>query len=275
MTSNLIANITNKHELPMHSQLSPTYQSTKVALASQIHAPTLSLLTWLPPKDVSNMHTKEYGLDLTSLNHPCRHPSNFSTITGIPQQIEHGKSLTSTYQHAPGLPEMNPQHHRIFKASLNGTREKMKEFRARQLKQKALYSEEVSPPDVLVVLPAIMDKRSSMALMKMSRINESNRIKNAIFKTALHRKHRILIIDNNLRYKCRCGSIIDQYGDHCLGCKVNHKAKASKGIRDEITKVFQRILHIVSMIESPTQVEREVHNVVPSLPSLKPFDLSI
>jgi hypothetical protein len=152
----------------------------------------------------------------------------------------------------------------------------MKEFSARQLKQKTLYSEEeVSPPDVLVVLPAIMDKRSSMALMKMSRINESNRIKNAIFKTALHRKHRILIIDNNLRYKCRCGSIIDQYGDHCLGCRVNHKAKASNGIRDEITKVFQCILPIVSMIESPTQVEHEVHNVVPSLPSLKPFDLSI
>jgi hypothetical protein len=37
----------------------------------------------------------------------------------------------------------------------------MKEFSARQLKQKTLYSEEeVSPPDVLVVLPAIMDKRS-------------------------------------------------------------------------------------------------------------------
>jgi hypothetical protein len=152
----------------------------------------------------------------------------------------------------------------------------MKEFSARQLKQKALYSEEVSPPDVLVVLPAIMDKRSSMAwLMTMSRINESNRIKNATFKTALQCKLRIPIIDNNLQCKCRCGSIIDQYGDHCIGCKVNHKAKASNGMRDEITKVFQRILPIVSMIESPTQVEREVHNVVLSLPSLKPFDLSI
>jgi hypothetical protein len=149
----------------------------------------------------------------------------------------------------------------------------MKEFSARQLKQKALYSEEVSPPDVLVVLPAIMDKRSSMALMTMSRINESNRIKIATFKTAFQRKLHIPIIDNNLRYNCRCGSIIDQYGDHCLGCKVDHKAKASNGIRDEITKVFQRILPIVSMIESPTQVKREVHNVVPSLPSLKPFDL--
>jgi hypothetical protein len=73
----------------------------------------------------------------------------------------------------------------------------MKEFSARQLKQKALNSEEVSPPDVLVVLPPIMDKRSSMALMTMSRI-ESNRIKNATFKTALQCKLRIPIIDNNL-----------------------------------------------------------------------------
>jgi hypothetical protein len=75
--------------------------------------------------------------------------------------------------------------------------------------------------------------------------------------------------------KCRCGSIIDQYCNHCLGCKVNHKAKAGNGIRDEITKVFQCILLVVSMIESPTQVECRVHNVVPSLPSLKPFNLSI
>jgi hypothetical protein len=29
------------------------------------------------------------------------------------------------------------------------------------------------------------------------------------------------------------------------------------------------------MIDSPTKVEKEVHNIVPSLPGLKPFDLSI
>jgi hypothetical protein len=62
-----------------------------------------------------------------------------------------------------------------------------------------------------------------------------------------------------------------------LGCKVNHKTKASNGIRDKITKVFQRILTIVKMIDSPTQVEIEtdLHNIVPSLPRLKPFDLLI
>lgn len=111
----------------------------------------------------------------------------------------------------------------VFKASLNGAREKMEKYSARQLKRKALFSEEVSPPDVLEVLPAIMDKRSSMALMTMSRINESNRIKNSTFKTALQQKLRIPILDTNLQYKCRCGTIIDQYRDHCLGCKANHK----------------------------------------------------
>jgi hypothetical protein len=39
--------------------------------------------------------------------------------------------------------------------------------------------------------------------------------------------------------------------------------------------VFQRILPVVKMIDSPTQVETELHKIVPSLPLLKPFDLSI
>jgi uncharacterized protein YpbB len=86
---------------------------------------------------------------------------------------------------------------------------KMKEYSARQLKLKALYSKEVSPPNVLEVLPAIMDKRSSMALMTTSRINESNRIKNPTFRTALQCKLLIPIFDANIQYKCKCDTIID------------------------------------------------------------------
>jgi hypothetical protein len=40
-------------------------------------------------------------------------------------------------------------------------------------------------------------------------------------------------------------------------------------------KILQRILPITQLIKSPTQVEREIHNIVPSLPHLKTFDLSI
>eukprot|EP00956_Cyclotella_meneghiniana_P027529 scaffold61901_cov21-Cyclotella_meneghiniana.AAC.2 len=50
---------------------------------------------------------------------------------------------------------------------------------------------------------------------------------------------------------------------------------ASNGIRDGIIQVFQRVLPVAKMIKSTTQVECETHNIVPSLPRLKPFDLSI
>jgi hypothetical protein len=114
-----------------------------------------------------------------------------------------------------------------------------------------------------------------MALMNMSRINESHRIKNHTFRTAIQRKLRLPVIDNTTDYKCKCGATLDPFGDHCLGCKINHKTKTSNGIRDEIIKVFQRVLPFVGLIDSGTQVESEIHNIVPSLPRLQPFDLSI
>ena len=76
-------------------------------------------------------------------------------------------------------------------------------------------------------------------------------------------------------YQCKCGAQLDAYGDHCLGCTANHKGKASNGIRDDLVQMFQRILPIAQMIDSPTQVEKEIHNVFKPLPRLKPFDVSI
>jgi hypothetical protein len=51
--------------------------------------------------------------------------------------------------------------------------------------------------------------------------------------------------------------------------------KTSNNIRDEIIKVFRRILPFVGMTDTGTHVESEVHNIVLSLPRLQPFDLSI
>jgi hypothetical protein len=90
------------------------------------------------------------------------------------------------------------------------------------------------------------------------------------------RKLRLPIFSNTSKYKCKRGAILDPYGDHsCLGCKANHKTKSSNGIRNEIIKIFNRILPFVGMIDLATQLECETHNIVPSLPRLQPFDLSI
>jgi hypothetical protein len=173
--------------------------------------------------------------------------------------------------HEPSSP-----HDFVLKASLQGSKDKMKEYGAKRLRTKVLEDAQVTPEHVLRVLPSLLDKRTSMALMTMNRSNEANnRIKNNTFKTALQRKLRLPILDSHQDFICKCGVKLDAFGDHCLGCKVNHKGKASNGIRDEIAKIFQRILPTAKMIDSPTQIEKELHNIVPSLPQLKPFDLSI
>jgi hypothetical protein len=71
-------------------------------------------------------------------------------------------------------------HDYVFKAYLNSSREKMKEYSARQLKN--LCEPQITPPHVLRVLPALLDKRTSMALMTMNRSNEAHCIKNHTFK---------------------------------------------------------------------------------------------
>jgi hypothetical protein len=109
----------------------------------------------------------------------------------------------------------------------------------------------------------------------MPRLEEENRIKNDNFVICLKRKLRLRIIDDTTHYVCKCGQQLDCYGDHCLACPSNTKTKASNGIRDGIVKTLQRVLPIAKLIESSTQVETEIYNVVKSLPRLKPFDLSI
>jgi hypothetical protein len=111
--------------------------------------------------------------------------------------------------------------------------------------------------------------------MTMPRLEEENGMKNDNFLICLKRKLRLRIIDEITLYICKCGQRLDCYGHHCLACPSNTKTTASNGIRDGIVKMLQCVLPIAKLIESSTQIETEVHNIVKSLPRLKPFDLSI
>jgi hypothetical protein len=73
---------------------------------------------------------------------------------------------------------------------------------------------------------------------------------------------------------CKCGSALDEYGDRCLGSTASHKTCASNSIRDGLVRIFKHVLQTAKLIGSPIQVESEVQNIVPTLPKLKPFDLS-
>jgi hypothetical protein len=163
----------------------------------------------------------------------------------------------------------------IYKSSLNAFHDKAKEYASRMTFKKVLLNNKVPPEDVKPHLPGMLDRQVSLALMCMSRLEESNQMKNETFSICLKCKLHLKIMSIAKNQSCRCGKLLDEYGDHCLGCTSNHKTRASNSIRDGLAKVLQRILPPTQLIDSPTQIETEVHNIVPSLPRLKPFDLSI
>lgn len=166
-------------------------------------------------------------------------------------------------------------HDFINKASMNGSREKAKDYSSRMMRKTVLRNENVTPEEVRKVLPGMLDRRASLALMTMPRMEECNRLDNDTFKICLQRKLRLPIIKDAINYRCKCGQKLDIYGDHCLGCTSNSKKIASDGIRDGIIKVLQRVLPVTKMIKSGTQVEREPIGIISQLPRVQPFDLSI
>jgi hypothetical protein len=65
------------------------------------------------------------------------------------------------------------------------------------------------------------------------------------------------------------------WGNHSLGCSRNNKTATSNAHRDGLFDIFKRLLPVAKLNQSTGQVEKEIHNIVCSLPSLKPFDVSI
>jgi hypothetical protein len=277
MTADLLANITNQSILPVHSQLISGISILQGGLG--IQSPRCNAISTYMTTTKRCLQYVHQGVWL-GFNKP--RPLLPLAITTLYQdwEVSNNRSWEIFRKYLPTFNEISVHepsspHDYVFKASLNGSKDKMKEYGAKRIITKVLEDAQVTPEHVLRVLPSLLDKRTSMALMTMNRSNEANRIKNNTFKTALQRKLRLPILDSHQDFICKCGAKLDAFGDHSLGCKANHKGKASNGIRDEIAKIFQRILPIVKMIDSPTQIEKELHNIVPSLPQLKPFDLSI
>ena len=277
MTNDILANTTNTLTLPTYSHIIAHMTINQGGLGIQhprSHAITSYMTTtkrclqyahcgvWLgfnKPRPFLPPHITSLYLDWESSNNRTwqifrKYLPTFNSIA-----FEHPDS----------------DHDFIFKASLNGSREKAKQFSSKQIQSKVLLNDLVTPAHVKQVLPGLLCPHTSMALMTMSRTNEHHRLNNSTFSTALKRKLRLPLFHDITNYKCKCGAKLDEYGDHSLGCRVNHKTKASNGIRDGLVKIFQRVLTTAKMIDSPTQVEREIHNIVPSLPRLQPFDLSI
>jgi hypothetical protein len=64
------------------------------------------------------------------------------------------------------------------------------------MKKNVLFNEHFTPLHIRQALPSVLDKRASMALMTMSRLEEENRLKNDNFVICLKWKLRLRIIND-------------------------------------------------------------------------------
>jgi hypothetical protein len=202
MTADLLANITNQSSLPVYSQLISNISIQQGGLG--IQSPRTNAIIAYMTTTKRCLQYVHQGVWL-GFNKP--RPLLPPTITSLYEDWESSTNRTweifrkylKTFN-SVSLEHPDTDNDYIFKASLNSSKDKMKEYAAKQLQTKVLEQNQVTPKHVLQVLPSLLDRRTSMALMTMSRCNEANRIKNHTFKTALQRKLRLPIFDNTNNY---------------------------------------------------------------------------
>ena len=115
----------------------------------------------------------------------------------------------------------------------------------------------------------------SYSLVNMCRLDEENRRKNSDFNVMLKRKLHLELWPGSEQVKCVCGKFMDLFGDNCLSCRRMPKTPLSNSIRDGLIPLLASILRLCGLINSDIAVDKETPRMVPGLPNLRPFDLSI
>eukprot|EP00956_Cyclotella_meneghiniana_P043801 scaffold288090_cov76-Cyclotella_meneghiniana.AAC.3 len=241
MTNHVLSSITNKNNLPPHSHIIANMSIKQGGLGLQ-HPRTNAISSYMS----TTKRCLQYAHQGVWLGFNKSRPilpdsihilyldwetSNDRTWTIFRKYMHDFTSICCTQAHSHLDYVFN------FNTSINKSRETIKEHAAIKMRKEVLEDENITPFEIRKVLPGILDRRTSMALMTMSRLEERQRVKNNIFTIALKRKLRIKIFDNEHHHVCKCTKPIDDYGDHFLGCPICHKTTASNGIRDGIASV--------------------------------------
>ena len=113
----------------------------------------------------------------------------------------------------------------------------------------------------------------STSLLDMIRLKPSGRLNNEDFKVMLKRKSRLPLWSKEM-CKCKCGAIIDAFGDHAMSCRHHCKRMLSNLVRYGIYKL-QDTCKLVKMASNYAMVDKEPGGMTNHLPLLCPFDISI
>ena len=68
---------------------------------------------------------------------------------------------------------------------------------------------------------------------------------------------------------------MDAYGDHVMTCAKHSKAMMHNSMRNGLWKLLKITYMLVKLASNKAMVEREPPEIIPELPQLRPFDVSV
>lgn len=131
-----------------------------------------------------------------------------------------------------------------------------------------------APAELACLLPSILTRHTSEALLQMSRTQRDQRLESPLFRLALCRKLRLPILPTSDR-KCKCDRTIDVFGDHFFTCKHHSKTAIHNRVRDAVFLTLTEIGAHAGIITSPSDVTLEPTNLAQANPTSRPADVCV
>jgi hypothetical protein len=150
MVDNFISNLTNLETLPPHAHIiaSMSINQGRLGLQNPRGNAITSYMT-------SSKRCLQYAFEGVWLGRDKPHPMLPTSITSLYSSWETDTCRSWTIFRACAEAETPSDY--IFKASLNGSKEKVKEFSSVMMKKSVLFNEHFTPLHIRQALPSVLD----------------------------------------------------------------------------------------------------------------------
>ena len=265
MLNDFLADLTCRDDLPVHAQLIATMSSNLGGLGLQHPR-----CTAIPAAILTTKRCLEYareGVWIGAVDTPVRLPHCITHLYENWRSSNAAPTFQLFNRYAPAMADIcikqdavDTLSQFIYKTSPKLCKERLKDHAATLVQ--TFLRKSMADVTTEAKLDEMFQRTTSLALLDMPRSDPCNRQKNQQWLVSLKRKLRLELWPKDEVVMCSCGKMMDNFGDHALGCKDCKKTTAHNDMVNGIVRVLKRVLMTCGLISTPTAVETEPKNLL-------------
>lgn len=132
-------------------------------------------------------------------------------------------------------------------------------------------------PGLAAILPSLLIPHTAFPFHSVTRAVPDNRLSNQTYRLTICRRLRHPLLPDTLQNThCKCGKLLDPYGDHFFADHQNHsKTKPHDKIRNILYVILETIAPLAHFTETRHDVLFEPKNTIPHHPGSRPADVAL